>query len=48
MMTINKNDAPKRAYAAPKLVVYGDMAKITKGGAGSVMEAGSQNSKQRP
>ena len=34
-------------YSAPKLIKYGDMAKFTKGGSGSVAEAGSSNSMQK-
>ena len=48
MMTVRKNLSAKRAYSAPKLVAYGDMALLTKGGAGSVVEVGNQNSKERP
>ena len=47
-MTIDKKLATKRPYSAPKLTVYGDMARLTKGGTGSTVEAGNQNSKQRP
>lgn len=32
---------PKRLYAAPKLVAYGDMASLTKTGTGSQVEMGT-------
>lgn len=48
-MTINANRSAKRAYSAPKLVAFGDMATLTKGGAGSITElaAGNNGSKLR-
>lgn len=42
MSASNKNSV-KRAYAAPKLVTYGDMAQLTKGGNGSVTEVTAGN-----
>lgn len=32
--------AQKRLYTAPKLVAYGDMATLTRGGSGSIRENG--------
>lgn len=46
-MTIEKNFGAKRRYSAPKLVVYGDMAKLTKGGTGSIVESGNSNVNRR-
>ena len=37
-MTDNAKSAPKLTYSTPKLVDYGDMAMLTKGGAGSQPE----------
>ena len=47
-MTSDKNAVPKRAYSAPKLTVYGDMATLTKGGVGSIVENMESNSNHRP
>lgn len=35
------NQTPKRAYNAPKLVSFGDMAQLTKAGGTSVTEGGT-------
>lgn len=37
-MMIDSASSPKRPYSAPKLVAYGDMATLTKGGTGSRQE----------
>lgn len=37
-MMIREISAPKRAYSKPKLIVYGDLATLTKGGGGSQPE----------
>lgn len=37
-MTIDREPKPKRAYASPKLVAYGDMASLTRTGTGSQVE----------
>ncbi len=38
------NDATsKRAYSAPKLIAYGDMAKLTKSGGASIDEGTTMN-----
>ena len=43
-MTGNANNGlPKKPYSAPSLVRYGDMAKFTKGGTGSITEAAAGN-----
>ena len=34
-------------YSAPKLIKYGDMAKFTKGGTGSVSEGATKASMER-
>lgn len=40
----NANDAkPKRAYAAPKLIAYGDMTLLTKSGGNSIVEGTTMN-----
>lgn len=39
-MTINSERGPKRPYAAPKMVAYGDMASLTRNGTGSQDETG--------
>lgn len=35
-------------YSAPKLVIYGDMVKLTESGMGSVLEAGSPAASKKP
>ena len=44
-MTVNANNgSPKnKPYSAPSLVRFGDMARFTKGGAGSITEAAAGN-----
>lgn len=37
-MKVEGSGGQKRQYSAPKLVIYGDMAKFTAGGMGSMME----------
>lgn len=37
-MTNDNGRGAKRPYATPKLITYGDMASLTKSGAGSQME----------
>ena len=44
MMSATEKIVPKRKYSAPKLVTYGDIAQLTKGGNGSVTEATAGNS----
>ena len=34
----------KKIYRAPRLVVYGDMARLTAGGLGSITELAAKNS----
>lgn len=36
---------PKRPYAAPSLVVYGDVGTLTGGNGGPLLDGGSGNSK---
>lgn len=43
-MTVRATDAsPKKPYSTPRLVRFGDMAKFTKGGTGSITEASAGN-----
>ena len=35
-------------YSAPRLIVYGDMVKLTESGMGSVLEAGSPAASKKP
>lgn len=46
-MTINGERASKRAYSAPTLVSYGDMAQLTKTGTGSLTETQQMNGMDR-
>ena len=46
-MTIDSKLGQKRAYAAPKLVAYGDMASLTKTGTGSRTETPTMNGLMR-
>lgn len=43
MMGNANNGLPKKPYAAPSLVRFGDMARFTKGGTGSITEVAAGN-----
>ena len=48
-MTRGKINQSKRQYSSPTLQKFGEMAELTKGGSGSVLESGaSQASMENP
>jgi hypothetical protein len=47
-MTTKQDLSIKRHYSAPKLRTFGDMATLTKGGAGSKTEVGGGPATRKP